>query len=521
MKIIFRVDASNRMGTGHLIRCLTLAKALHERGEHIRFICRAHPGHLIELLQRQEMPVTVLPEFEQPIREEHTDVYATFLGVTQDKDAEQTIEVLHRDRPDWLIVDHYGLDVNWEKRLRPHIVSLMVIDDLANRHHDCDLLLDQNSIDGNEGRYKNLVPETCLFLIGPRFALLKQEYAIYRKDLSVRNGEVRRVLVFFGGSDRGNMTSLALEALSVPEFSHMNVDVVVGANNQQHRLLEQQACARPLTNLYGLRSHLADLMAQADLFIGAGGATTWERMCLGLPSLVIALSENQLHACEALSSAGLIQYVGVAANISVNDLKAKLSEMLDSPSRLKSQSTESQAFVDGRGVARVIEIMWPSAKSDLHLRLAREEDAMSYFAWVNDQEVRASAINSGVVSLETHLQWYKRRMCDSDTFMFILEAKGLPVGQVRFEIDRDEAVIDYSLDSLARGRGWANELIRLGVLMIHRTCPVIMKAVVKSDNLASSAVFLRLGFAEEIPSGGNRYFRLSSSRIAQAGLTYG
>ena len=362
MKIVFRVDASNRMGTGHLMRCLTLAEALRERGTDLQFICRAHQGNLTELLQKQAIPVTVLPESKRPIREKYTDDYAACLGVPQDEDAEQTIEVLHGDRPDWLIVDHYGLDAGWEQRLRPHVARLMVIEDLANRHHDCDLLLDQNYTKGSEDRYRKLVPENCRLLLGPRFALLKPEYAAYRRTLRPRDGEVRRVLVFFGGSDRRNMTALTLEALSAPEFGHLEVHVVVGASNSHRVQLERQALSRPLTNLYGPRPHLAGLMMQSDISIGGGGATTWERMCLGLPCMVITLSENQIPVSNLLAEQGLIRLVGHAEGLGAEEIRASLLDEIETR-QYTSRSKIGMDVCDGSGVLKVVDALLTANKN--------------------------------------------------------------------------------------------------------------------------------------------------------------
>ena len=496
MKIVFRVDASNRMGTGHLMRCLTLAHALRERGAQIHFVCRAHPGNLIELLQRKAMPVTVLLAPTAPKRERNAEDYAAHLGVTQTEDGEQTIEALHADAPDWLIVDNYGLDAEWEQILRPYVSKLMVIDDLANRPHDCDLLLDPNYTDAGDNRYQGLVPEKCRILLGPRFALLKPEYALYRQALRPRNGEVRRVLVFFGGSDRRNMTGLALDALSTPDFSHLEVDVVVGANNQHRESLEQQINVRPLTKLYGPRPHLADLMAQADISIGGGGSTTWERMCLGLPSLVMSLSENQRPGCQSLLRAGLIQHLGVVSSDRVADLAAAIKDLIENHDRLLALSTQNQVLVDGLGAIRLAELLDPTPKDKLRLRPASEHDKKLYFNWANDPEVRKQAIQSKPISWAHHQEWFASKLSDAKSSLFVLMAGSLPVGQIRFDKREGKAWIDYSLDHFVRGRDWGAQLITMGNALMQQSEPIRLRAEVKMDNYASRAVFMRLGFEQ-------------------------
>jgi len=356
VKVVFRVDASASMGIGHLMRCLTLAESLRQRGVHMHFICREHAGNLVALLQQKVMPVTKLPA---PAVSETTygEDYAAWLGVTQAEDAEQTIEVLKVEKPDWLVVDHYGLDAEWEQRLRPHVNKLMVIDDLANRRHDCDVLLDQNYSTEGEQRYTGLVPDTCKLLVGPRYALLRPEYTAHRKTLRTRDGQVRRVLVFFGGTDPQNVTGMALEILSRPDLKYLDVDIVIGANNPHRKTIEQQVLRRPHTTLYESRPHLADLMTQADLALGAGGTTTWERLCLGLPSLVVSIAENQVASCVALHRSHLIDYLGYQDKVDATGFFHEIINMIGNHGRLVEMSLAGQALVDGLGTAIINETL--------------------------------------------------------------------------------------------------------------------------------------------------------------------
>lgn len=497
MKVVFRVDASDRMGTGHLVRCFTLAESLRNRGAATLFVCRAHSGNLIEMLQRQAMPVISLSVSAQMSITRSED-YAAWLGVTQAEDAAQTIEALQGDHVDLLIVDHYSLDIEWEQKLRPHVDKIMVIDDLVNRRHDCDLLLNQNYSDEGEDRYKGLVPETCRLLLGPQYALLRPEYAIYRRALRPRSGLVRRVLIFLGGPDPYNTTGLALEALSAPEYRDLEVDVVIGGTNPHRVSIEKQVSLRPCTKLYGPRPHLADLMAQADLAIGAGGSTTWERMCFGLPSLVISLSENQRPACKALAKAQLIYYLGEFSEVQVSDLDQALKGCMENREGQLACSVRSRILVDGLGTLRITELLFPTQVEKLRLKPASLEDINFYFNWANDQEVRRQAIHSEKISWARHQEWFGDKLADSQSHLFVLMAGLLPVGQIRFdrEGDGNEAFIDYSLDELVRGRGWATHLVEMGAVYLQQSEPIILAAHVKTGNHASRAVFKRLGFQQ-------------------------
>lgn len=368
MKVVFRVDSSNRMGTGHLVRCMTLAQALCNWGADIRFICRAHTGSLLGLLYQQGIPVDVLANPDRVPGDADSDNYTAWLGVTQAEDARQTIAALDGESPDWLIVDHYGLSSDWEQRLRSHASNLMVIEDLTNRLHECDLLLNQNYSGDDKRRFRGVGPDTRRLLLGPRYALLRPEYAAHRRNLRARDGGVHRVLIFFGGSDPQNMTRMALEVLSAPEYCHLEIDIVVGANNPHKKVLKKICSARGHASLYGPRPHLADLIAESDFAIGAGGTTTWERMCLGLPSVVISLAENQKPACEALADEGLIQHLP-GPDIRVSDLADAIAEWIGNPERLVNSATRSQLLVDGLGAPRVAERVSEHQRSGTHSAL--------------------------------------------------------------------------------------------------------------------------------------------------------
>lgn len=368
MNIAIRVDASTRMGLGHLTRCRTLAKGLQERGAWVHCVCRAHHGHQIQMLEAEGYSVSSLPK--APEQTAIDGDYAAWLGVSQDQDADETLAALNaltkrgkQAEWDWLIVDHYGLDKVWECQMRSVIKRILVIDDLVNREHDCDVLLDQNFSRQPDQRYAKLLPKHAQALLGPDFALLHPQYAMTRQTLErctaylgVVN-PLRRVLVFFGGTDPENLTGRCLEALSDPALSEIVVDIVVGANNPHKEALGWQAAARGATHLHEPRPHLADLMAVADLAIGAGGTTTWERCCLGLPSLVISIAENQRPACNALAAANIIEYLGHYKDVVTEDITRAIKQLVNDSARCQRLAKKSSALVDGLGAQRVVDAM--------------------------------------------------------------------------------------------------------------------------------------------------------------------
>ena len=254
-------------------------------------------------------------------------------------------------QPDWLVVDHYALDERWEVALQPHYKKIMVIDDLADRAHLCNVLLDQNWFgDITPTRYRNLVPPHCKCYLGPEYALLKPEYAQLRATMPPRDGTVRRVLLFLGGSDPSNQTAKVLAALMQPSFAHLQVDLVLGQNHPDAEGIAAQAATRPGTSLYQGLPTLAPLMVRADLMISAGGSTTWERMCLGLPAIVISVAANQTPTNLALMNAGYIYFLGNMNDVSASIIAEAMTRCLENPAVLKAQSCLCQNLVTGDGV---------------------------------------------------------------------------------------------------------------------------------------------------------------------------
>lgn len=510
MRAVFRVDASTDIGVGHVSRCLTLAEALRVRGVEPRFICRQHAGHVVGQLTTVGMSVTALPA-PSPKETCPNEDYAAWRGVTQHQDAEQVIAALAGAEPEWIIVDHYGLDARWERALRPYARRLIVIDDLADRAHECDLLIDQNLSLFPE-RYSGLVPADCTLLLGPRYALLREEYLQFARIKRGRTAPVERVFVFFGGSDPQNLTGAALSALSFPRLRHLSVDIVVGVNNPHSAQLQRQCTDRPGTTLYDARPHLADLMARADLAIGAAGTTTWERMCLGLPSLVVSIAKNQRPAAEALAQDGLITYLGDADHVDIADLAAAVERAV-AGEHLSEQSLRGELTVDGLGAIRVAECIDPTEWPQLQLRAAHTADAALFFVWANDPQVRRHSLQTKDIPWHVHERWFRERLEDSRSRLFVLEAKSLPVGQIRFDDEANEVRIDYSIESQLRGRGWGRRLVALGMQRMSERGRLVFRADVQSTNPASAATFARLGFREVLPApqGDLRVFRFDSA----------
>lgn len=352
--VLFRVDASLDIGTGHVMRCLTLADALRERGTVCRFVCREHPGNLLHLIRERGYTAHGLPmDCGESLAGEDVNgsqpPHAAWLGTDWKPDAEQTCAVLGGSPVEWLVVDHYALDGRWESTMRQNCRRLMVIDDLADRVHDCDLLLDQN-LGRLADDYSGLVPEECEVLVGPKYALLRPEFASFREYSLKRRVEpqLKRLLISLGGVDKNNVTADVLEAIracTLPEACR--ITIVMGPHAPWLDQVRATAGQLPWETevLVDVRN-MAELMAESDLAIGAAGSTSWERCCLGLPSLILVLAENQRSIAMALHSAGA--GIAIGTSVDLGTLSEHWASIVD-PTALAETAAAAFRLTEGKG----------------------------------------------------------------------------------------------------------------------------------------------------------------------------
>jgi len=350
-KVAFRVDASTLIGSGHFVRCLALADALKQRGAQICFVSRHMPKHLRDMLNtkgHEFAPLNGIPSEETA----DDSSYAHWLGVSQAQDRKDTSHALSDQTWDWLVVDHYALDARWETVLRNAVKRILVIDDIADRQHDCDVLLDQNFYADMDFRYAGKVPAYCQLLLGPRYALLREEFRRMRDQVTPRTGTIKRLLIFLGGVDAGNSTGRAIEALVNIGIPGLLVDVVIGA---QHPCREQikSECAHHGFVCHVQTARMAELMAVADLAIGAGGSASWERCCMGLPALIVALADNQIDIAKSLDLFGASIYLGSLEVASAPLMRRAIIDLVNHQSRLAALSEKSYSLVDGLGIDRL------------------------------------------------------------------------------------------------------------------------------------------------------------------------
>lgn len=349
MIVAFRVDAGVHIGTGHVMRCSVLANALRQRGLDVLFIARRMPGDMIQGLRQASFQVFELPSNDNASGNAAPDPWLT---VPPNVDAQQTLQVLEPLNVDLLVIDSYGIDAAWESVVSPHVGYLMVIDDMANRRHQCDFLLDQNLKNGLETAYAELVRPSCMKLLGPQYALVRPEFSDLRPASLDRRCEskIERLLISMGGSDPEDEVSRVVKSIRQGSRCWKHVDVVVGAAYKPIQSLKDLLQGMP-AELHIQTPDMAQLMQMADIAVTAGGSTSWEKCTLGLPSVVAVLAENQapiaaaLHACGAQITVepgtygGSIPYADVLNELTADDLQ--------------SISQSARHVCDGKGANRV------------------------------------------------------------------------------------------------------------------------------------------------------------------------
>lgn len=501
-RFVFRVDASSEIGIGHLMRCQTLAERLSQRGNEIIFVSRSLPGFYKDLLLAQGYAVHVLPKLSNIKTDvEPTDpAHQSWLGAHWKKDAEQIISlILNIGFVDALIVDHYGIDSRWESTLRSHVGIICVIDDLADRPHECDLLIDTEfPVSTSADRYQNLVPSGCRTLFGPGYALLRPAFIDAAKVQLARDGKIRRCLIFYGGADTGNLTDLTLKALSPYLGPELEVQVIIGGVNPHAETLRSRWGGKPHIQLFNHVENMAELMTRADLAFGACGTTAWERCILGLPSLVVILADNQRPLTLALANIGVVENLGEASKVTSKIIADAFLRLTSDPVRYcaMSKAAKDVMLSKGSSIEAVLAEILPFVYRQMRLRYATMADAAELLEWRNQPIVRLNSIDQSVIKPDEHLRWLAEIIASPCQHLMIGYHDNQPVGVLRLDEKGDAGEISIYLTPQAHGRGYGSAILSAQEAWAIETLPNITRliAVVKIENLKSHRLFIKQGY---------------------------
>ncbi len=496
VNLAIRTDASGEIGTGHVMRCLTLANELARRGARITFICREITPTLRQMVQQAGHAVVLLPPAPPDDLPNDGPVHAAWLKAHWRTDADHTLEALREmGGANWLIVDHYALDARWEERQRAQARRIMVIDDLADRPHDCDLLLDVTLCRTRED-YAGLVPDDAQLLLGPRYALLRPEFLRLRPSALQRRkagGPVRRILVSFGGADPDGLSATALRAIAEVAPAEVQVDVALGATPPEELGLPAIAADMPQKVVFhDFSANMAQLMHDADLAIGAGGQSTWERCCLGLSSIVVCTAENQHE------NAATVQREGAALITDANSVASALCQLLSEDVRRDMALAALRlCHGDGAWLAGTLLHPWPLPGTNfLSLIAAGLEHAELIYRWQCQPGSRRYSRNPHPPTPDEHLQWMQTVLHDAARMLWILMVNGSPAGILRLDMIKNEPdIAEVSILIAEEWRGHGVGKCALQALN-GRFSHLHLNAWIHQDNAASLHLFQRAGYQQ-------------------------
>lgn len=490
MNVVFRVDGGKEIGTGHVMRCAVLARQIIKQGGSVTFICNSSTKQLEKIITDAGCKVLYLPN---EILAPEPDVLMTKEQSKLDADATKLL-LQDLGKVDWLVIDHYGLEVVFENILRADVENIMVIDDLENRTHNCELLLDQNFYTNPKDKYKKLLPGNCTRLIGPRYALLREEFANVKKYVVKK--KVERILISFGGSDPKNYTGMVLKILNDKEYQHIAIDVVLGAASNYKEEIKAICDKNKNFTLHVQIDYMSRLMAEADLFIGAGGTTSWERLAIGLPGIVIAIAQNQIAVSKELEKAGLVIYLGEGKNFDKEKFINCLSNAFENYEWRESVSAIGRGIVDGRGAKRVTSHL---IAQQVKLRPAQKDDIKNIYEWRNAPAIRQFSHNNNEITFASHEEWCNKTFVSGERDLLIAELDGNALGVIRFDYEEKVAVISLYLVPENFGKGFGLVLLLAAQKWLQQNRPNIktIKAEVKKENIPSCKIFADSGFVNK------------------------
>lgn len=492
LTVVFRVDSSDSIGIGHLRRCLVLADEARRLGHTCMFVCAE-----IDIASRRicsDRGHQVFDAGFPPVKARDLKVNPNWeddsLWADEHLDAQIFLTFAERHPPDLVVMDHYFLTQRWVDFVRAHLnCRFIVIEDLERKWGNVEYVVNGN-LDGvvrlEEG-------SKALRLTGSRFCLLSDDYRMLRHAGLRPPSQRNHLLIFAGGGNTGVAPMTYLNVAKEISSEKYFIDLVISSSHPEAGTLQSLIDSIPKARLHLDRSSLASLYANARLALGAGGTSSWERACLGVPSVLTALTENQVPICETLSAHGVARYAGKFIDFDHREFSHLAKSLLDSPRDLDSMSHAGLTKVDGMGAKRVLRFVTEDL-TGLRLRPSIESDLEIMFDWANESAVRENSKSQNPITWEEHLVWFRRVHLQKTSRLFLLELDGLPIGQIRFDKRDGVVVLNYSIDRLFRSRGLGRILVEQGLASIRGDQEPSVLAVVRRENLASCRIFEGLGF---------------------------
>lgn len=498
MRVAVRVDASERIGTGHLRRCVSLAQALRDRDAQVCFVLRRHDhvaerviGEIGEEVFWLDAPSGLVPlaAGDPP--------HANWAGTSWDRDVAETIAALAGDAPDWLVVDHYGFDARWHEAARAGLgCAILAVDDLGDRRLSAKALLDANAAVNHCEKYAGRLQGRPRMLVGPRFALLASAYRDAPRYAF--SDPVQSIGVFMGGTDPGGISVKVLRALRAEAGFRGAIELVSTSANPHLADLRREADADDRVNLSLDLPDLSAFYARHDLQIGAGGTSTYERCCIGAPSISLVVAENQLTVVPVLAAMGVLRGASLpgvpeTTSLAAPSLGDVVRDLIDNPDARRELARIARMQVDARGAERTALAMLAGTMT---VRPATVADGPMLHSWRNDPATRAVSASSAEIPLADHLSWLERVLADARRRLLVAEIGGQPVGSVRFDrLDDSSQEVSLYLDPGLHGLGLGSLMLRAGERAVAAGDRTTFVAAVLPGNAASAALFAGCGYS--------------------------
>ncbi|MAF76562.1 MAG: UDP-2,4-diacetamido-2,4,6-trideoxy-beta-L-altropyranose hydrolase [Halobacteriovoraceae bacterium] len=489
-RVLFRVDAAWHIGLGHLLRCIELAKIIEKAGIEVFFVCRNFEGFSYEpyisnlnfkffFLERVAVSGQIgeVPQHE-------------WLGCSVEEDVREVICQIKDLNFNAVFVDHYSIDKRWEKKIKSKCRKVVVIDDLGDRQHSCDYIVDPNYA-SLESKFLGSGSEVIeKLLLGTKYTILKSDFPRLRESYLEKktNSSLKKILVNLGGASNSIILKKILIGIEDSSFSG---EVVVLANNEEFvKECESDIVFSKFTFIKYI-SDMADFYHDIDLVIGAAGTSFWERCCLGIPSILLKVADNQEVVIKPVEA----KFPELVYRDS-NALISSLDELFENFSDVKYKSEVvdyCSSLICGLGKWLIVKEVFNL--SLFNLREANYNDCDVIYGWQLFPGVRKFFRNSDVPTYDEHCNWFSSSLVNENRKILIFEVESIPLGYLRLDYsDQRSAEVSIIISPFFKGNGLAT----IGLLQLSEDYSDLkLTAYIHVDNHASQKAFLKAGFKRD------------------------
>lgn len=466
------------------MRCIALAQMWQDQGGKVTFLSHCESEGLQERILKEGFEFLFL----EKTHPDPSDLKQTLSLLTTETN--KTVQT----EPLWLVLDGYHFTPEYQKTIHDAGISLLVIDDMNHLpYYHADIILNQN-INGQELKY--CCNQDTILLLGAQYVLLRREFLKYLDFKRQIPERARNILVTLGGADPDNVTSKVIRALKLLEDPEIEVKIVIGPANPHKTILSETLSSTYFTAmLLTSPPDMPELIGWADIGISGGGSTCWEFGFMGLPSVLVILAKNQVELAAHLGRQQYAVNIGWYDKVSVEQLCSTVNALISDPNLRKSISKKASSLVDGQGALHVIKVMLGSF---VLLRRAIYDDCNLVWQWSNEKETRKASFCQEPISWDEHVRWFKEKLADPNHVFFIAtDGNKNMLGQIRYAIEDNKAIVSFSIAPEHRNRGYGSEFLKRAALkLFHETGVKEIIAFVRAESQISLKAFQNAGFTK-------------------------